>query len=66
MKTIEAIQTIDDIVSKLLEIKAKHGNLKVAEIFYGSDDYPKIEVLNINPCVVSNPFIKSEFIVIFD
>lgn len=56
----EELQTIDDIVSKLLEIKSKYGNIKVAEIFYGQEDYPKVEVLN------TNPLIKSEYVVIFD
>ena len=63
---MEAIQTIDDVVGKLLEIKAKYGNIKVAEIFYGHKDYLKIEILNTNPCVVTNPLIKSEHVVIFD
>ncbi len=62
----EELQTIDDIVSKLLKIKVKYGNIKVAEIFYGQEDYPKIEVLNTNPSVVTNPLIKSEYVVIFD
>ena len=62
----EELQTIDDIVSKLLEIKAKYGNIKVAEIFYGHEDYPKVEVLNTNSSVVTNPLIKSEYVVIFD
>ena len=62
----EELQTIDDIVSKLLKIKVKYGNIKVAEIFYGHNDYPKIKVLNTNPSVVTNPVIKSEYVVIFD
>ena len=59
-------QTIDDIVKLLEEIKAKHGNLYVSEIFYGSEDYPKIEVIPIKPCVITDPLHKDKHLVIFD
>ena len=61
-------QTIDDIVKLLEEIKAKHGNLYVSEIFYGSEDYPKIEVIPIKPCVILILYIKINILsyLIFD
>jgi hypothetical protein len=60
------MKTIDEIVRELLRIKKEQGNLFVGQIFYGSDDYPKIEVEFVFPAIVTNPLDTSKYIVIFD
>lgn len=60
------MQTIDQIVEELLRIKKERGNLFVGQIFYGSEDYPKIEVEPILPAIVTNPLDKNKYMVIFD
>jgi hypothetical protein len=62
----EELQTIDDIVSKLLEIKAKYGNIKVAEVTYSSNvNKPTVDIDMIEPQVILTSVTDDELIVVF-
>jgi len=56
--------TVEETIGQLNKIKEKYGNLKVGLWFY-SEEYP-IEILEVKPCVVSNPNNPREYIVTFD
>jgi hypothetical protein len=63
---MEELQTIDDIVKYLLEIRSKYGNLQVADIIWETADRQMNELIAIKPCVVTNPITKKDYLVIFD
>ena len=63
---MQELLTINQVIETLFEIRRQRGNIKVAEVFYGNDDYPKIELGNYRPEVIINPLNEEEYIVIFD
>ena len=58
------METINDIIKLLEDIKSKYGNLDVGEMIYSEDYHTKI--MRIKPCVVTNPLCKDKYMVMFD
>lgn len=60
------MSTIDSIIKQLQDIKNIYGNLEVYDVYYGSEDYPKVELEEIKPTVIRTSLNPNKNIVIFD
>lgn len=57
---------ISEIVLLLEKIKSEYGDIEVYDVYYGSEDYPKVELEEIKPTVIRTSLNPNKNIVIFD